>query len=263
VSACDYWILDRTGATPAPASNVTVTLSWNDAICGGAGYITNLLGLRAARWDAATSKWVNHGNGGTTGTTSNGTINTSAAVTSFSPFALASVTSLNPLPVELTGFRATDLGATVSLDWTTASELNSESFTVQRSQNGLDFEDLTQIDGAGTKTTESKYNFVDESPYSGLSFYRLKQTDYNGDVSYPGITSIRRAGKSASFNAYPNPAGREVIHFTQKANIVFINSLDQQIGSAQGVSSIDVSGLPPGLYVIRNQNGQVIKLIRK
>lgn len=263
VSACDYWILDRTGATPAPAPTVTVTLSWNDAICGGPGYITSLPGLRVARWDVATSKWINHGNSSPTGTTSNGTVTSAAAVSTFSPFALASVTNLNPLPIELTYFDATDLGATVSLDWTTASELNSENFTVQRSRNGLDFDDLTTIDAAGTKVTESKYNFIDESPYSGLSFYRLKQTDFNGDVSYPGITSIHRAGESAAFNVYPNPAGNEVIHFTQRANIVIMNGLDQQVGSAQGVTSVDVSGLTPGLYIIRNQNGQVIKLVKK
>jgi hypothetical protein len=260
VSACEYWTLDRNTGTTA---NVNVTLSWNDAVCGGPGYITNPADLRVTRWNG--TAWVNHGNGGVTGNSSSGTIATSGVVTAFSPFTLASLTRLNPLPVELKKFWAIDGEATVTLKWITASELNNENFTIQRSQNGIDFEDIGTLQGAGTKTEETFYTFIDESPKGGLSYYRLKQKDFNGEINYPngGILSLTRKGEGLVFNVYPNPAGDEVVTLSQKSNIVILNSLDQIVGTAQEVDKIDVSSLPSGVYIIRNQNGQVARLIKK
>jgi hypothetical protein len=258
VSGCEYWVLDRnTGAS----SNVNVTLSWNENACGGPGYITNPADLRVTRWTG--TNWVNHGNGGTTGNNANGTIVTSAAVTAFSPFTLASVTALNPLPVELKKFWAEDNGPTVTLKWITASESNNKSFTIQRSSNGINYDDLYVQQGAGTSVEENFYEFVDEAPIAGLSYYRLKQTDFDEQISYPGILSLHRKGDGLKFIVYPNPAGNEVVRFNQKANITILNNLDQVVATAKEVDRIDVSDLPAGIYIIRNQNGQIARLVKK
>src|SRR5690606_33491069 len=99
VTKCEYWTIDR-----APgASNVLVTLSWQEAACVP-GYITDPSTVRVASCDGA--RWVNDGNGGTTGTATEGTLVAAGLVTSFSPFTLASASLPNPLPVEVTWFKA-------------------------------------------------------------------------------------------------------------------------------------------------------------
>ncbi|MCK5368151.1 MAG: hypothetical protein KAQ62_06345, partial [Cyclobacteriaceae bacterium] len=134
ISKVEYWKLDRT----AGSSNVNVTLAWNN----NSGGIDNLSELSVARWDG--SSWKDHGNGGTTGTTSAGTIVTSSAVTSFSPFTLASTTMMdNPLPIELLSFSADVIERDkVLLKWQTASEIDNDYFTLERSEDGYKWEEI-------------------------------------------------------------------------------------------------------------------------
>jgi hypothetical protein len=255
VSGCEYWILDRTTGT----SNVSVSLSWNSAICTGS-YITNPATLRVARWSG--TSWVNHGNGGTTGNSSAGTVVTSAAVTSFSPFTLASTTGANPLPVTLERFWAVDNGSTVALNWTTVSEANSDKFTLQRSSNGFDFETIYTVKAAGNSLERLQYTHTDDGPFGGLSYYRLIQTDYDGQ-SQSWIASVRREGEDLPFNVSPNPVGEEVVKFSQRASIVVLNNLGQVVATQHDVASFNAATLTPGVYVIRNQKGQIVRLVRK
>ena len=259
ISGCEYWTLDRTTGT----SNVTVNLSWNDAACGGSGYITNLSSLRVARFNVATSRWVNEGNSGTTGTASSGTITSGAAVTTFSPFAIASTSPVNPLPIELASFWATDEDGLVGLNWITHSEINNEKFTLQRSPTGFDFEQIGVVPGAGNSAEKLTYTFIDEAPLGGLSYYRLKQTDFDGKESYSNVISVHRKGTGLAFQVYPNPAGYEWIQFNQKANIIIVNSMDQLILTAQEAERIDVSKLAPGVYIIKNQKGEIVRFVRE
>ncbi len=112
LSICEHWIINRTNGT----SNVTANLSWNTPrSCG----ITNLTDLLVVRWDGA--MWKDHGNGGTTGNTTTGTIVTSGVVTSFSPFTLGSVTVLNPLPIVVNKFEAVKNGSNVDLSWSVSN----------------------------------------------------------------------------------------------------------------------------------------------
>lgn len=94
----------------------------------------------------------------------------------------------------------------VKLDWVTASETDNAFYTIQRSVDGVEFESVANIDGAGNSDALLFYSFVDSRPKNGLSFYRLKQTDFNGQSEYSEIRSIRIENTFiASFNAYPNP----------------------------------------------------------
>lgn len=88
------------------------------------------------------------------------------------------------LPVELFGFNAKRKEDKVVLGWQTASESKNVGFEVQRSQNARDFEPLGFVDGAGNSNTLLSYHFSDDAPLSSLSYYRLKQTDYNGMTSF-------------------------------------------------------------------------------
>lgn len=204
LSACEYWILDRT----AGVSNVNVTLSWNTSDCVGA-YITDPSTLRVARWGGLS--WVSHGNGGTTGTAFAGTVTTSAAVTSFSPFTLASTSLSNPLPVELISFKGRITNnETVELSWATASELNSDYFDIERSEDGFSFLSIGKVKAAGTSAGNRNYLFEDITPSFGGSYYRLKQIDFDGRYDLSKMIRIDSQRKDLALNVYPNPAKDQV-----------------------------------------------------
>jgi hypothetical protein len=254
VSSCEYWLLDRT----VGASNVNVTLSWNTPDCTGA-YITNLPNLRVVRWNGAA--WVNHGNGGTTGNATAGTLITSAPITSFSPITLGSTTLDNPLPVELISFTAQSVNESVKLNWVTASELNNDFFTLQRSVNGIEFESITEIDGAGTKQTRTDYEYVDTTPLPNLSYYRLKQTDFDKKSSYSKVVAVN-VSLSGELSMHPNPVSNDTpLTFNRKGDYIILNNLGVIVLKANGVNQLDISGLAPGVYTVRSSAGDIKRLV--
>ncbi len=253
VSGCEYWTLDRNVGT----SNVSVTLSWNEPACEP-GYITNPATLRVTRWTG--TNWVDQGNGGTTGTAINGTIVTSTAVTAFSPFTLASTNVENPLPVELVYFHASLTSENlVQLVWLTASELNNEAFEVERSKDGFDFTSIAHIAGKGTTAEQHEYSLIDTKPLSGLSYYRLKQIDFDGTVTYTRLVSVKRGDEV--FSVHPNPAKKEWVTFSRKVNAVVINNLNQVVGQYAEADGFDTADLAPGMYIVRTHAGEIFKLI--
>lgn len=254
VSACEYWVLNRVVGT----SNVNVTLSWVSADCTGP-YIdpTGLASLRVARWN--NTNWVSHGNGGTTGTSASGTITTSAPVTSFSPFTLASVSLINPLPIELQQFDATAAGQHVIAQWVTASETNNDFFTLERSKDGMEFAEVGIVKGQGTSNTRAGYEFVDMTPLSGISYYRLKQTDFDKKFTYSDIVKVNR-DEPEELVVFPNPAHR-VAHVNFRGNFVVVNNLGQVALKVVGGNTFDLSNLSPGVYLIRDDQGRSARLV--
>lgn len=272
VSRCEYWIIDR---NTAPTSNVSVTLSWQEAACVP-GYITNPPTVRVARWNG--SSWVNHGNGGTTGTATNGTIVTAGAVTAFSPFTLASVSLANALPVELSWFRASITpSGTGLLEWRTESELNNDRFEIERSVNGIDFEYLGYVEGAGTTNDPHTYQFEDKHPVLGLVYYRLKQVDFNDDAEYSSLVSLDFTGpefNSEQFTVTPNPvasgtyamfkvksAGGTTVGLRQ--SVIIYNNMNQIVRQYTDVDGFSTEGLAAGIYIVRNNAGEVFRLVIK
>ncbi len=116
----------------------------------------------------------------------------------------------NGLPVELLSFTGKLNDSQVDLEWETASELNNDYFTVERSSDGVNFEPIGRIDGKGNYNGLSKYYLTDFSPLQGVSYYRLKQTDYDGKFEYSNIISINYLLNTSAINynmtVYPNPA---------------------------------------------------------
>lgn len=139
--------------------------------------------------------------------------------TSFSQFGIgrASVAG-NPLPVELISFSAepTDNKA-VALNWVTAVEIENDHFTIERSPNGIDFTEVTRVEGKGNSSVTSYYNALDLSPNNGTNYYRLKQTDYNGEFTYSDIVSVNfgEVTVEPAVTIYPNP--------TNGNNVVTVN----------------------------------------
>jgi hypothetical protein len=92
-------------------------------------------------------------------------------------------TNDSSLPVSLLGFESKTMGASVLLTWQTASEIDNSYFEVQRSDNGGEFLPIGRIEGSGTKSTLSEYQFMDMAPFSN-AMYRLKMVDFDGSAEY-------------------------------------------------------------------------------
>jgi hypothetical protein len=270
ISKCEYWTVDRNPGVPPAASNVLVTLSWQEAACVP-GYITDPTGLRVARWNGAS--WVNHGNGGTTGTATNGTIVTSGAVTAFSPFTLASAILANPLPVELTSFTASvTKSGTGLLQWHTAAELNNDRFEIERSVNGVDFTQLGSVDGSGTTNRPNDYQFEDTNPVLSLVYYRLKQVDFDGEFEYSSLVPLDfTSGESNSgqLTVSPNPINSGSFASFRSGDRTIIqsvtvyNSVNQIVRQYSEVQGFSTEGLAPGIYIVRNKGGEIFRLVIK
>jgi hypothetical protein len=152
-------------------------------------------------------------------------------VSGFSEFYLHGVNSNSPLPVELISFSGTCTEKGTELAWQTASESNNDYFLVQRSRDGINWEDLTTVSGNGNSTQMIDYNWLDGTGFGGM-YYRLTQVDFNGDRYEKQAIFVNCESESTKLNVYPNP--------TQAAFTVEINST-KEVESAT-ISIIDVTG---------------------
>ena len=111
-----------------------------------------------------------------------------------------------PLPIELLSFDAYTNGDKVDLSWITATELNNDYFTVEKSKDGSYWDEVLTVEGAGNSSQVLNYYDTDYTPYSGLSYYRLKQTDYNGEYSYSNVVPVMfEKTPKGNINLFPNP----------------------------------------------------------
>lgn len=184
-----------------------------------------------------------------------------------------------PLPISLISFTATPVNNDhVDLGWVTASETNNDYFTVERSRNAVDFEPVAVVDGAGNSNTMLTYDAVDEQPYAGLSYYRLKQTDFDGQFAYSNLVPVMfNSAEFAVVNAFTNTNGQfEVWVNAPSSEQTSYTILDMQgkiIGTVnqeatKGLSKIvlPTDGLAAGVYFIRiqgNTHNTSVKLFKQ
>lgn len=158
-----------------------------------------------------------------------------------------------PLPIELISFTTAICDRNVCLDWSTASETNNDFFTVERAADGRNFENLSQLDGAGNSSSTLNYSYIDYAPIKGVGYYRIKQTDFDGRLSYSAMNPVNFVGdEEFSFVVYPNPNTGSDISLEVNA------PLDQEIL----VVVKDISGNESysKVVILQNQNDNVIVL---
>lgn len=207
LSECEYWNLNRTSGF----SDVFVTLSfWNFAAPSCQVVVPSELAV--CHYYTPGTTWLNFWQSSNTNNSGLGTVTSSSPVTAYGIYTLGSSTINNPLPVELVNFTAEAGLNHVDLHWSTASETNNDYFVVERSQDGVEIESLDTINGNGTTSEMHEYTSVDESPHEGLSYYRIKQVDFNGDFTYSEWRSVDMQPLN-NINMYPNPSDGE-IHFS-------------------------------------------------
>ncbi len=146
--------------------------------------------------------------------------------------------SIVPLPVELALFSGYRDGKRVKLNWSTVSETNNSHFVVERSIDGLDWQAFDVVVGVGTTTSLTNYESIDSKPYDRISYYRLKQVDFDGSVNFSDIISVNNSAVG-SFEMYPNP-GNSVTALRSNASM---NSI--LVTNAQGrtIETIETLGL--------------------
>lgn len=255
VTKGEYWVVN------SPAINATVTLSWDS----NSGIVDDLPNLKVAGWNGTT--WKDLGNGGTTGAVSpaTGTISTSAVapLATYGAYTLASANTNNPLPIGLSALTAEYGFSGVEVRWTTETETNNDYFVVERTADAESFEKIAQVKGAGTSTVQHTYFILDLKPQVGVQYYRLKQVDFDGRVSYSRLVSVEIPNTSV-WSVSPNPSsGNEfVVNFSandlgkpayikvQDMEGKEVFQLDAGVLSASRIKIVPPQNLQPGLYVI-------------
>ncbi len=246
-------IVDRTwmiSESVPGGSNVQITFQWN-----GNNELTgfNRNNATAIHFDGS---WIDVGSGSAVNLAGNNYSLTATGVNSFSPFAIESAGSA--LPIILDYFKAKyDEGGKVVLKWKSTKEIDNDFYSVERSFDGMQWQLLATIDGAGNSDTPIPYSYLDIAPHLGTNYYRLKQTDYDGGYEYfkPVVVHVADARWVL---VYPNPA-RNLLRVNRTTSGDFqifamdgrnVSSLVPWEASGQSLL-LDISGLIPGHYYIR------------
>ncbi|MBN8694183.1 MAG: hypothetical protein J0L69_13395 [Bacteroidetes bacterium] len=155
----------------------------------------------------------------------------------------------NPLPVELGNFKCASDKTGTQLNWATYSEKNNAYFSVQRSQNGADFEEIGRVEGAINSNQIINYSFKDNLPKRGVNYYRIKQVDVNDDFKIHDMITCLYEPKEIKINVY-------------SVTGILITSLITD-DYKNGVDKLD---LTPGAYLLELNDSETptfIKYIRQ
>jgi hypothetical protein len=164
--------------------------------------------------------------------------------------------SLTILPVELLTFEAEAVDPAVDLSWITATESNNAGFHVERSRDGLTFERIGFVQGAGNSMATLEYTFTDQQPYQGISYYRLWQQDLDGQGEY-GPVRVVELRSMMEVRAYPNPTTDMLILDNLPDEPVRIELLDARgvlVLTHEGhgpAVRMNLTSLPPAVYLVR------------
>jgi len=160
------------------------------------------------------------------------------------------------LPVEFLDFNIAVKNTTIDLIWKTASETNNDYFTVERSLDRETFVPLAVMDGSGNSNEIVRYFYTDENPFPGLAYYRIKQTDFDGNFDYSQVLPVDFMDKKLPWlSVYPSPAS-DMLHISTdesslNAQFTIFNALGAEVENGICVNAefdIPVSDYDEGLY---------------
>jgi hypothetical protein len=180
-----------------------------------------------------------------------------------------------PLPVSLIDFSAKANANNIEVKWSTASEKDNASFVVEKSIEGLVWSSIATVMGAKNSNVVNNYGVVDYKAVAGFQYYRLKQTDLDGTVTYSKAIAVNFSKASTlNVNLFPNPA-KDALNITTEnnatgeVNIQILNSMGEtvynKVVEAGLVQSIDIASFIPGVYyvsVIAEGESKIIRLLK-
>lgn len=255
----------------ATISNFVIQTSISSSVCQGINAILNLNQFTNSTPNSITSPSgmscllisnIAYLNASSVTTYSNLIACVLSGATVINPTHWGSATVYNPcgscsaaLPIELISFEGSCNENKVYLKWATASETNNDYFTIERTAAGLSFEILGIVDGAGNSYQTKYYTFTDAKPLKGISYYRLKQTDFNGQYKYSNIISVNN--NIGKINVYPNPITNELMieieGNSEPVNFEILNASGQVVfkGNLVEKTTVQTSNFAPGVYLIK------------
>lgn len=174
------------------------------------------------------------------------------------------------LAVELLEFTAeAETAERIRINWSTAEEINADYFMVQKSTDGLQFEDLERQEALGSHST---YKIYDRHPATGYNYYRLKQFDQDGSSETSVIRVVDMQAPKLEVNLSPNPAQDQLYvdlqaNLDQEVRLEIYDAIGQKVGETeqkvlfkgQNRLTIPIADLPAAVYMlqIRNAAGQL------
>ena len=209
-----FWVVDADNYTTKPSALLGFMYNDNNEIAGSnlinAGNEATLVGQS---FDPATNTWRGNASGTAVfyGTWTGARTVSGAGVTDGDFFAswTLSLQSLL-LPIELLEFTAECLNGRALIQWTTGSETNNNYFLLESSVNGIDFQPVTTMWGAGTSSTMNTYEFVDYNQYSGTTYFRLTQVDFDGILTYSDVIALENCNSDLDGVSVYTGSGNEI-----------------------------------------------------
>ena len=256
--AAFLWVGNTAKASPLQTSSTVV----NAGGTHGAGNYTGTVTLAAGTYPVALLYGDNGGENILTFSYNGPDTNSLTTVVPAS--ALCSANAGGPLPVVLSRFEASPSQADASLSWTTAQELNSSYFAIERSLGGQVFAEIGTVAAHGTSAVAHQYAYRDANAarLGSLAYYRLRQVDLDGTATYSPVRTVAFAATASApqLSLYPNPATSQLhVALTGLAapgakltvySVVGQALLTTQL-SAAGQADVALAGLPTGTYVLR------------
>jgi hypothetical protein len=185
------------------------------------------------------------------------------------------VDNTNPLPVTLTNFEATCTDNKTRIDWNTETEINNQYFIIEKSYDGVSYFELETIDGAGNSNSPIGYSAIDNELYNGVIYYRLKQVDFDGKITYFKIVATNCSNNTnEEFNGYFSNNELTINYLSENPKEIFVELYDYQgklilkntLPPFSGRNKINLTKtLAKGLYILNlssENSAKQIKLVK-
>jgi hypothetical protein len=165
------------------------------------------------------------------------------------------------LPLRWLAVSAEPTDTEVEVRWSVDQQVNVEAFFVERSADGVNWTDLTTLDGAGDQFLETHYLYPDRDPLPDQSYYRIRQTDFDGSQTRSRIVSVQRSSTThhPSLSVFPNPVQYELTVESEELLSLPIRLYDVggrqyalpiTVGGDGKRASVEMGSLPPGMYLL-------------
>lgn len=184
-----------------------------------------------------------------------------------------------PLSVSWLDFKVKKEGKQVKLNWNVASEEDNDYFVIERSRDSYEFYQLDRIQSKGKQVNNTEYLYYDEQPLQGVSYYRIRQVDKNGNYTFSKVEAVDFGKKFYSLHASPNPTSSlvrvELVSEVKTDEAVLIVNdmlgrivIKNDIAVIEGTNQItlDLSKLPIGVYTLEtivNDKKEMIKIMKE
>lgn len=272
VNASEYWRVDSGGGS---ASLEAITLDISN-LSISADDINDQL-LQVMVWDEAGGEW-DHLGGVSSGVPAAANV-VSVSTLGFSEKIITSGIESNvALPVDLLYFTAEAIDNEIQLIWATATEVNNDFFEVLRSSDGVNFESIGIVDGNGNSNETISYRMTDSNPYLGISYYRLRQVDFDGAEELHQIVQVYNDSyyRGLDVTMYPNPGPSNEVsvrivsgdnHTPMNFSLINLNGQVIYENTIKAASNLDVRLMPntnlkAGIYIAVFKQGDEVSTKR-